>query len=70
MPRTVAMATLARQSPDWTCPRTYPSYLLSFLERHVCTMAAYVALRVVPTLIRTQRRDLPLKRVRSWSSEP
>ena len=57
MPRSVAMATLARQSPDWTCPRTYPSYLLSFLERHVCTIAAYAALRVGPTLISTQHRD-------------
>jgi len=57
MPRAFAMATLARQSPDWTFPRTYPSYLLSFLERQRGTIAVYAALRTVPALIRTQHRD-------------
>ena len=57
MPRAMAMSTLARQSPDWTYARTYPSYLLSFLERQNCPLAAYAALRTVPELIRTQHRD-------------
>ena len=55
--RSLALATLARQSPDWAVPRTYPSFLLSFLDRQACTIAAYAGLRVVPTLIRTQHRD-------------
>jgi len=52
-----ALRVLVMQSWDGAWTGTFPSFVLSTLERHRSPFAAFAVLRSVPRLIRDQRAD-------------